>query len=504
MHILAVVGAGTMGRGIAQLAAQRGLEVQLYDPNPSALEAARRALHDIFVMLADKGRLETSVELVERRLHYRQTLEPLAEADWVIEAAPERLELKQDLFAALDRATPKALLATNTSTLSVTRIAAATSRPGDVIGLHFFNPAPLMKLVEVIPGLETRPGVVDRALALVDGLGKTPVVAKDRPGFVVNRVARPFYGEALRLAAEGVEVETIDAIMRGLGFRMGPFELIDLIGLDINLAATKSVYEAFFHEPRYRPHPLQQAMVDAGRLGRKSGQGFYDYTQSHDVSPVKPKATGEPPATLIIGGTPLADELRARFPTVEQPLDADLVLDARINPQEKLHARLAEELPVVTLLWGHSASAVTRGYRRGVAGFSLVPPIEEDTLVELYLPLSGLDDALEPARIFFEGNGIATVTLPDQPGGVGFRIVAMLINEAVSAVAEELAPPEAIDRAMKLGTHYPFGPLEWSERLGLKALLSALEGLHDELGEDRYRPHPLLKRMVAAGLEGWR
>src|SRR5690606_18517762 len=200
------------------------------------------------------------------RLRTDPSVEAAADASWVIEAAPERLELKRTLFAQLATVAPGARLATNTSTLSVTSIAAGCGRPEDVIGIHFFNPAPLMRLVEVIPGVETRPDLVQEAVELARALGRTPVVAQDRPGFIVNRVARPYYGEALRLAGEGVPVKDLDASLRAAGFRMGPFELLDLIGLDVNLAATISVYEAFFQEPRYRPHPLQRTMVEAQRL----------------------------------------------------------------------------------------------------------------------------------------------------------------------------------------------------------------------------------------------
>ena len=504
MHTLAVLGAGTIGRGIAQLASLRGFDVLLYDPSPQALDDARHAFSDSLVALQNADTLGAPRPLVERRLHYHQTLAPVAAADWVIEAAPERIELKCDLLAQVDTLAPRALLATTTSTLSVTRIAAATSRPGDVIGLHFIHPATAVQLVEVVPGLDTRPGVIERAASLVAQLGKTALTTKDSPGFVVERILHAFSSEALTLAGEGVAVEKVDAVVRGMGFRLGPFERLDLIGLDVSLDAGKRLYEALFRPSRQRPHPLLQRLVDAGRLGRKSGRGFYDYRQSHDMTPTPPKPAADAPRALVIGGTPIAEELRDRFDTVDRPTDADLILDARVGSFEKTHARLAEELPVATLIWGHSASAVVRGYRRSLVGFGLVPPIGEGTLVELYPPLSGRDEALALARAFFEGNGVATLTLADRPGGIGFRLLAALVDEAATAVAEEIGPPEIIDGALKLGAHHPFGPLEWSERLGLRTLLNALEGLHTELGGERYRPHPLLKRMAAAGVEGWR
>jgi 3-hydroxybutyryl-CoA dehydrogenase len=504
MHTLAILGAGTVGRGIAQLAARGGLEVVLVDPSLPALESARRTLNEGLAAEERAGRLRSPLELIQRRLHFQQEPNGLAGADWVIEAAPERLELKCALLAQADILAPGALLATTTSSLSVTRLGAATSRPGDVVGLHFPHPAPAAALVEVVSGLDTRAGVIEEATALVTRLGRTPLTTRDRPGFIVERVLQAMTSEALTLAGEGVAIATIDAIARGMGLPLGPFERLDLIGLDAALETSERLYRALYQPPRLRPHPLLRQMVHAGRSGLAGGRGFYDYRQSHDMTPGTPKAPPEPPQVLVIGGTPSADELRDRFATVERPSDADLILDARIGSDEKGQARLSEPLPAATLTWGHSASAVTRGYRRSVVGFGLVPPIGERSVVELYPPLSGRDEALALTRTFFEANGLATVTLHDRPGGVGFRLLAALIDEAATAVAEGAGPPDQIDRAMKLGAALPYGPLEWSERLGLRPLLSALEGLHAELGEARTRPHPLLRRMVAAGVEGWR
>jgi len=491
-----------MGRGIAQVAAQAGYPVRLYDPLPQALEDAHSHLEGIFAMLARKGRLPEEPKKILARLRFCRSLVELQDAAWVIEAAPEDLPLKLELFRELSALCPEALLATNTSTLSITRLAAAAERPELVVGLHFFNPVPLMRLIEVIPGLRTASEVTRRAVTLAESLGKVPVVAADRPGFIVNRVARPYYGEALKLAGEGLLPQDIDRVMRALGFRMGPFELMDLIGLDVSLAATSSVYQAFFQDPRYRPHPRQQAMVDAGLLGRKSGRGFYDYSKDRLRHPGPPPSVSlRPLRARLVGGGALAAALRSSPGLAEE--EAEVILDVRVPLTEKVTA--AGELPIATLVWGHSASLAAALGPRSMVGMSLLPsPSGVAPVVELFPPLSSDNAALVVARRVFAAAGFEVLVFPDQPGGVGFRILAMLINEAAGAVAERLAAPEAIDSAMKFGVNYPWGPLEWSEFLGLGVVLAGLQGLHAELGEERYRPHPLLRRMVAAGVRSWR
>jgi 3-hydroxybutyryl-CoA dehydrogenase len=277
---VAIIGAGTMGAGIAQATLLSGYRVILYDISIDLAEKAADHIYALIEKGVELGKVErNAAAAAPSRLSLTTAWHDVASAELVIEAVPEKLALKQEIFARLDGLlAPDAILASNTSSLSVNALAGATNRPERVIGVHFFNPAHIMRLVEVISADDTSAETLAAANAFIASLGKTAVHCQDTPAFIVNRVARPFYGEAFRLLGEGAaSVETIDHLARSLGFRMGPFELVDLIGCDINYDVTRAVYEAYFHEPRYRPHPLQRRMVESGRLGRKSGRGFYKY-----------------------------------------------------------------------------------------------------------------------------------------------------------------------------------------------------------------------------------
>lgn len=292
MKVVGVIGSGAMGTGIAQVAAMAGCEVQLIDNNVEALQKSRASLEKILLRQVEKGRMASDeVVAVLGRIYHSQDMQRLATCDLVIEAIVEQMEVKQQVFGMIEQIVdPEAILASNTSSLSITRIAAGLQHPERMVGIHFFNPAPLMKLVEIVPAVQTTHQVVEKARKTIDHWGKYTVVAKDTPGFIVNKVARPFYSEALRMYEEGIaSVQTIDDVMtRDGGFKMGPFALMDYIGHDVNYRVTASVWEAFYYDDRYRPAMAQRALMDAGYLGRKSGRGFYDYS---------PGTTAPPPST---------------------------------------------------------------------------------------------------------------------------------------------------------------------------------------------------------------
>lgn len=282
MERIAVIGAGTMGAGIAQASALAGYRVVLYDIGEDVLHKAVTGIQASIDQGVARGKIAAeAAQAAKAALALTTSLTEAAQADLVIEAAPEIIDLKRQIFGELESsAPPHTLFASNTSSLSINVLAAATRRQEQFVGLHFFNPAQVMKLVEVIPGDFTSQATIEMALAYVARVGKTAVLCQDTPAFIVNRVARPFYGEAFRLLGENAaDHASIDKLLKSLGFRMGPFELIDLIGCDVNFAVTQSVYEATFHDPKYRPHPIQQRMVESGRLGRKTGRGFYEYKE---------------------------------------------------------------------------------------------------------------------------------------------------------------------------------------------------------------------------------
>jgi 3-hydroxybutyryl-CoA dehydrogenase len=491
--ILGVVGAGTMGAGIAQLGCAAGMRTVLHDPLPEALESGERRVRNGLERWVAKGRADaTAVELLETA----PSLEGLAECDLVIEAAPERPDLKRELFAGLSQACgPDTVLATNTSSIPVTSLAGAAEHPENVVGMHFFNPPPLMELLEVIRADQTG----DRALAMAreagEAMGKRVILAADGPGFLVNRCGRPFVGEGLRLLAERVAThEQIDRICRmGGGFRMGPFELMDLVGIDVSFAVAKSFTELSFGEPRWRPSPIQARMAAAGRLGRKTGRGFYEYPEGGGYRPEDPEplAPGGGAGTLvaIVGDGPVADGLRERARAAGYELreggPAELVVDAGPIPSEQVPGGA----PLLALCASNSLAA--RG-EPGAVGFHLLAPLV--SLVELTRGPGTQSFAAEAAEEFFANLGFQAEWVEDAPGLVLGRIACQLVNEAWFAVGEGVGSEEDVDTGVVLGLNHPRGPIAWGEAIGLEHVMAVLDGLWAERREERYRPAPLLQR----------
>ena len=487
-----VVGAGTMGAGIAQVAAAAGHPVLLCDAAAGAAEAARARIGAALERAERQGRLSTAQKAgIAARITTCHGLDALAPAGLVIEAIVEDLEAKQGLFEALEVfLEPTALLASNTSSLSITALAARLKHPERFVGLHFFNPAPRMALVEVVRGLTSAPAAVATALATAAAWGKTAVEVRSTPGFIVNRVARPFYGEALRALAEGAaDVATIDAVMRAAGgFPMGPFELIDLIGVDVNLAVSRSIHAAHHYDARYAPSLIQQDLVDAGWLGRKSGRGFYDH--SPDAEPPAPRTAPKapPPGRVVVEG-----DLGIAEPLLERVAGSGIAVERRSG--EGL-IRLGELR--LALTDGRAATLWSHRLDRPVALFDLAQDYASCTRLALAPADQTSADQLQPAIGLLQSAGIAVSVIDDFPGLVVMRTVCMLANEATAAVQAGVASAAAVDSAMRLGVNYPEGPLAWAEAIGLERVLAVLDDLQRSYGEERYRASWLLRRKVLA------
>jgi 3-hydroxybutyryl-CoA dehydrogenase len=499
-RVIGVLGAGTMGAGIAQLAAQAGARTLLHDPVPEALERGLQAARERLDRAVEKGRVDRDA---------LGTLEPisqlaeLAGADLVIEAAPEDLDLKRRVLAELaQHVSEDCVLATNTSSLSVTAVAADLPRPERVVGMHFFNPAPVMRLVEIVAGERSAEPALELARRAGEAMGKHVIAATDSPGFLVNRCNRPFGLEALRIVQEGLATpEQVDRICRMAGgFRMGPFELMDLVGIDVGFAVSRSFYEQSFGEPRWRPSPLAARMAASGRLGRKSGEGFYSYPPGPPQDPEPPERGGGDGLVVIAGTSALAAELALAAEeagwTVAEPAEAEgavpaLIVDCGADQDDPP----LQGGPQLLLCDSLALGAMDPGGT--AAGFHLLPPLSR--LAELTALPTTSRATLTAAERFFASLGMVTERVGDAPGLVLGRIVAQLVNEAAFAVGEGVGSPADVDAGMVLGLNHPRGPLEWGDAIGPEELLAILSGLQEEYGEERYRPAPALVRAVRGG-----
>ncbi|HEX3835178.1 MAG TPA: 3-hydroxyacyl-CoA dehydrogenase NAD-binding domain-containing protein [Solirubrobacteraceae bacterium] len=514
-QVIGVCGAGTMGAGIAQLACQAGARTLLHDPDSEALKRGIAGIEGHLERGVERGRISREdADAARNRLHAAPDLEDLADCELVIEAAPERLELKRELLERLSEVvSEQCVLASNTSSLLVTAMATAATHPERVVGMHFFNPPPLMKLLEVVAGIDSSDAALAVARAAGEAMGKRVIDAVDGPGFIVNRCNRPFGLEALRLATERVAtIEEIDRICRmGGGFRMGPFELMDLVGVDVGLEISRSFYEQSFGEPRWRPSPMTVKTVAAGHHGRKSGRGYYEYPPGgrHRPDDPDPLSAGAGDGLVVIAGdTVLADELRVAAAdagwVVADPLEAAadgeapyLILD--LTAGEEPEAPL-QGAPQAICCHGGSLAALDPG--GSAVGFHALPPLAGSSLVELTRGLDSADSAAEAAERFFATLGKHTTWVNDAPGLVLGRIVCQVINEAAFTLGEELGSAQDIDAGMIHGLNYPRGILAWADEIGLDHVLATLDALALERGEERYRAAPILRRLAWSGRLG--
>jgi 3-hydroxybutyryl-CoA dehydrogenase len=456
-RIVGVLGAGTMGAGIAQLACRAGARTLLHDPIPEALQRGARRVADGLEKEAAKGRISAAeAQAAQGRLEVVDSIEALAPCELVIEAAPELPELKRELYGRLSEiVSGDCVLASNTSSLPVTGIAAGASSPERVVGMHFFNPAPLMKLVEVIAGMRSSVAALALADATGRAMGRTVIRASDGPGFLVNRCNRPFGLEALRLLGERVaDVPQIDRIVRlGGGFKMGPFELSDLVGVDTGFDVARSFYELSYGEPRWRPSPIQARMVAAGLHGRKTGHGYYDYSGEGPHRAADPEPPPHTADAVIQGDGPLAAALAELAP-------------GRDGPQIAV---------------------------QGLGG-----TVEGEPFYAI-VPLALVEVTGEAGERAFQSLGLHTARVQPSPAGVLPRIVCQVINECAFALGEGVGSAQDIDAGMILGMSYPRGPLAWADTIGLDHVLAVLDRLWGDYREERYRPAPALRRLIREG-----
>ncbi len=490
---IGIVGTGAMGRGIAQIAAQNGIRVMLFDALPGAAGNAREAVIATLAKLAEKGKITAEqLAATSAKLEVVAALTELASAQVIVEAIVENLDVKKQLFQQLeDIIAADCILATNTSSLSVTSIAAACKRPERVVGFHFFNPVPLMKIVEVIDGLLTAPANAEAMLALGQRMGHTAVRAKDTPGFIVNHAGRGFVTEALRILGEGVaDFWEVDRVMReAAGFRMGPFELLDLTGMDVSHPVMESVYNQYYQEPRYRPSALAAQRLAGGVLGRKTGRGFYTYTNgAAEPMPVAAVPTALPASVWVSQAIPAwGDAVRAIV------TKAGVTLETGPAPSR-------DALCIVTPLGTDATTlATTQGLdaARTVAVDCLLGLDKRRTLMTTPLTAPGLRDA---AHALFAIDGTPVSVIRDSAGLIAQRILACIVNIGCDIAQQRVATPGDIDRAVTLGLGYPKGPLGFGDALGAKNILAILESMQGFYGDPRYRPSPWLKRRALLGV----
>jgi 3-hydroxybutyryl-CoA dehydrogenase len=474
--VVGVAGTGTMGRGIAQVMAQCGARTLLFDAQPGAAQKAKDAIGQALSRLTEKGRLPAAdASRILGRIELVDAAERLAPCHVVVEAIVEDLAAKRALFSALEKSvSPQCILASNTSSLSVTAMAAACRRPGRVAGYHFFNPVPVMKIVEVVDGVLTEPWASEALTALALRFGHAPVRCKDTPGFVVNHAGRAFVPEALRILSEGVaDFATIDRILvEAAGFRLGPFGLMDLVGLDVAHAVMKSMYDQYFQEPKYRPSFLAEPRVAAGLLGRKTARGWYEYDPDS-----RPASIAEP-APPALRPRSVWSEIKEFSSTSSR--DAEVCIVAPLGKDATTAALELNLDPARTV-------AVDPLFGFGKRRTLMKTPV---TKIEV----------VEAAHALLAAGGVPVSVINDSPGFVAQRVVAHIVNVGCDIAQMRIASPEDLDRAVMLGLGYPKGPLAMGDALGAGKILAILDAMHALYQEPRYRASPWLRRRAALGV----
>jgi len=498
VRTVGIVGAGAMGRGIAQVAAQAGATVLLYDVQEAAAGAAREAVIGQLAKLRDKGRLTGQMfDAAAARLQPVTALEAMTGCDLVIEAIVERLDAKRDLFRRLEAiVAPDCILATNTSSLSVTAIAAATARPERVAGFHFFNPVPLMKVVEVVAGALTAVNVTAALAAFARAFGHRPVLAGDTPGFIVNHAGRGYGTEALRILQERVAgVAEIDTVLReACGFRLGPFQLLDLTGLDVSHPVMETIYRQYYEEPRYRPSVITAQRLEAGLLGRKSGRGFYDYgAEPASAPPMHGADAWSGPVWVAPAGASAAEDGdgTAAVRALLARCDADVCAgDAPPDGALCIVAPLGEDVSALAARLGLDPARTV--------GIDTVPGCDRH-LTLMRCPATG-DTLARRAAALLARSGQGVTLIDDSAGFIAQRVLATIVNIGCDIVQQGICTPEDLDAAVELGLGYPHGPLAWGDALGPRRVLAILENLLATTGDPRYRPSPWLRRRAQLGL----
>ena len=493
--IVGIVGTGAMGRGIAQIAAQAGSKVLLLDNQPGAAEAARHHIHQQWLRLSDKGRIDAAqVAAWHGQLVAVASADELAHCDLVVEAIVERLEAKQALFRQLEAIVKaNAILASNTSSLSITAVGAALQKPERFAGFHFFNPVPLMKVVEVIAGLKTAPGVCDRLAAFARLMGHTPVAAQDTPGFIVNHAGRGFGTEALRIVSEGVaDFTTVDRILRDqVGFKLGPFELMDLTALDVSHPVMESIYHQYYEEPRFRPSVITAQRLAGGMLGKKAGEGFYRYVDG------TPQVPAEPPVPQVGEMPPVWVSPRASRRAELYQLLKDLGATIETGQSPSAHA-----ITLVAPL-GFDVTTVAVVERLDPARTIGIDMLIDDAATKrrvLATNPATRRDIRDAAHALFARDGKAVSVVRDSGGFVTQRVVATIVNIASDICQQGICTPKDLETAVTLGLGYPLGPLAMGDRWGPTNILEVLFNMQTVYGDTRYRPSPWLRRRGAIGL----